>query len=545
MQTDQTISRYLIERLHDLGVRHVFGVPGDYVLGFYAELTAGPLQVVNTCDEQGAGFAADAYSRLRGLGALCSTYCVGGLKVANAVAQAYAERSPLVVISGAPGMSERVKNPLLHHKVRDFDTQLKVFQEFTVDAAVLGDPATAFQEIDRVLAAVQRYRRPVYLELPRDMVHARGQADTAPAAPAPRSDPDVLREALDQMVDRLRQARQPVVLAGVELHRFGLQDKLLELLEKTRLPVAATVLSKSIVRENHPCFLGVYEGAMGHEAVRDYVEASDCLLLLGAPMSDIDLGINTAHLDPARTIYAGSDRLTISHAVYENALLADVLQGLIDAGLPPRETADRPPRAEPQPFTPAPGQPVTTARLFACLDAFLDPETILVADVGDALFGSLDLCIAHATEYLSPAYYLSLGFAVPGAVGAQLARPDHRVLAIVGDGAFQMTGMELSTVARYGLNPIVLVLNNKGYGTERPMLDGPFNDLHNWRYYRIPEVLGTGRGFLVETEDQLSQALQEARADTAGFSILDVQLDPHDLSEPLQRLTAALAKRVK
>jgi indolepyruvate decarboxylase len=237
VQAEQTIGRYLIERLHALGVRHVFGVPGDYVLGFYAELTAGPLQMINTCDEQGAGFAAGAYARLRGLGALCITYCVGGLKVANAVAQAYAERSPLVVVSGAPGMSERVKNPLLHHKVRDFDTQLKVFQEFTVAAALLGDPATAFQEVDRVLAAVQRYRRPVYLELPRDMVQARGSAVPPFVAPAAHSDPDVLREALDRVVDRLRGARQPVILAGAELHRFGLQDQLVALLDKTRLPV--------------------------------------------------------------------------------------------------------------------------------------------------------------------------------------------------------------------------------------------------------------------------------------------------------------------
>src|SRR5690349_5889162 len=174
MKTSLSIGEYLIQRLYAHGVRHVFGIPGDYVLGFYDLLSKSKLRLVNTCDEQGAGFAADAYARLRGMGALCITYCVGGLKVANAVAQAYAERSPLVVVSGAPGMNERVKNPLLHHKVRDFDTQLKVFQEFTVAAALLGDPATAFQEIDRVLAAVQRYRRPVYLELPRDMVQARG-----------------------------------------------------------------------------------------------------------------------------------------------------------------------------------------------------------------------------------------------------------------------------------------------------------------------------------------------------------------------------------
>lgn len=545
LQENVTIGRYLIDRLYALGARHVFGVPGDYVLGFYDLLTKSPLEVVNTCDEQGAGFAADAYARIRGLGVVCITYCVGGLKVANTVAQAYAERSPVVVISGAPGMQERVKNPLLHHKVRDFDTQLGVFERFTVASAVLSDGERAFEEIDRVLAASRRYSRPVYLELPRDMLNVTGTIDRTPANAVLESDPEVLREALDEIVARVGHARQPVILAGVELHRFGLQAKLLELLEKARIPVAATILSKSVVEEGHSCYLGVYEGAMGDEAVRDYVESSDCLLLLGAPMSDIDLGVNTAHLEPAHTVYVTSERFSIGHHVYEDVLLPDLVQGLIDAELPRCEIAHIPHPERPQPFVPAAGRPLSVERLFQCLNAFLDPETILVADVGDALFGSLDLYIAHATEYLAPAYYLSLGFAVPGALGAQLAKPDHRVLALVGDGAFQMTGMELSTAVRYGLNPIVVVLNNRGYGTERPMLDGPFNDVHNWRYHRLPDVLGAGRGFFVETEDQLGEALRAARAHTEEFSILDVQLPPHDLSLALQRLTAAIAKRVR
>src|SRR5438045_614285 len=174
LQGEVTIGGYLMDRLYELGVRHVFGVPGDYVLGFYDQLAKGPLTVVNTCDEQGAGFAADAYARIRGLGAVCITYCVGGLKVANTVAQAYAERSPVVVISGAPGMKERIKNPLLHHKVRDFDTQKKVFEQLTIASTVLSDQTTAFQEIDRVLHAALRFKRPVYIELPRDLVSVSG-----------------------------------------------------------------------------------------------------------------------------------------------------------------------------------------------------------------------------------------------------------------------------------------------------------------------------------------------------------------------------------
>src|SRR3989442_10333648 len=159
MKTSPSIGQYLIERLYAHGVRHVFGIPGDYVLGFYDQLAHSKLQVINTCDEQGAGFAADAYARVCGLGAVCVTYCVGGLKLANTTAEAFAEQSPVVVISGAPGMKEREKNPLLHHKVREFDTQAKVFKQLTVASAVLSDPQTPCQDTDRVLRAALRVKR--------------------------------------------------------------------------------------------------------------------------------------------------------------------------------------------------------------------------------------------------------------------------------------------------------------------------------------------------------------------------------------------------
>src|SRR5262245_7939703 len=180
MKHTSSIGDYLIQRLYAHGVRHVFGIPGDYVLAFYDQLSKSKLHLVNTCDEQGAGFAADAYARVRGLGAVCVTYCVGGLKVANTTAEAFAEKSPVVVISGAPGMKEREKNPLLHHKVREFDTQKKVFEQLTIASAVLSDPQNAFQEIDRVLHAALRYKRPVYIELPRDMISVPGNPSYKP-----------------------------------------------------------------------------------------------------------------------------------------------------------------------------------------------------------------------------------------------------------------------------------------------------------------------------------------------------------------------------
>ncbi|MEK7684344.1 MAG: thiamine pyrophosphate-dependent enzyme [Verrucomicrobiota bacterium] len=545
MKSAKGIGEYLIQRLYAQGVRHIFGVPGDYVLGFYDLLQHSKLRIVNTCDEQGAGFAADAYARVRGLGAVCITYCVGGLKVANTTAEAFAEKSPVVIISGAPGMKEREKNPLLHHKVREFDTQKRVFEQLTVASTVLSDPQTALQEIDRVLHAAQRYKRPVYIELPRDLVHAPGNPHHEPREVHEASDPQTLRVALAEAAALINAARKPVILADVELHRFGLQEALLQLAEATRIPVAATLLGKSVIGEQHAFYLGVYEGAMGREDVRRYVESSDCVLLLGAFMTDINLGIYTAHLDPARSIYATSEKLSIRYHIFENVRFKDFVRGLLKARWRRRAPPKIPrPQVLAPPRTPRCRVKITVKRLFQRLNAFLKDDTIVVADVGDALFGAADLFIHHRTEFLAPAYYASMGFGVPAGIGAQLANPKLRPLVLVGDGAFQMTGLELSTAVRYRLNPIVIVLNNAGYGTERHMQDGPYNDLLPWRYHRLPEVLGAGHGFVVETEDQLVQALSEAQAHTESFCLLDVHLDPLDRSPALQRLAERLAKKL-
>ena len=544
MNNSNGIGSYLIQRLLECGVGHVFGVPGDFVLGFDKLLEESPLQFINTCDEQGAGFAADAYARLRGLGVVCITYCVGGLKVTNTTAQAFAEKSPVVVISGSPGTNERLKNPLLHHKIREFDTQYKVFQELTIASTVLDNPNNAFQEIDRVLDAALKYKRPVYIELPRDLVFVPGNPNYHTIKQPDTSNVDVLEEAIDEAVALINRARQPVILAGVEMHRFGLQEELLQLVEKTNIPVAETLLGKSVVSELHPHYIGLYQGAMGQEYTREYVESSDCLIMLGTFLSDINLGIFTAHLDPKRSIYVTSEKTTIRLHNYDEIRLPDFVKGLLAADIPQREFQAMNPLKKPARFSPIAGEKVTIERLFARLNSFISQDTIIIADVGDALFAGLDLFIHDKSRFVSTAYYASLGFAVPASLGAQFAHPHLRPLVLVGDGAFQMTGMELSTSVRYGLNPIIIVLNNEGYATERPMRDGAFNDLLNWRFSRIPEVLGAGLGFDINTEDELESALVQSQAHSESFCILDVHLDPHDTSPALKRLSAALGKRI-
>jgi indolepyruvate decarboxylase len=542
-----SIGDYLIQRLWDYGVRDIFGIPGDYVLSFYVRLEASPINTVGCTREDCAGFAADAYARVNGIGAVCVTYCVGGLSLCNSIAGAYAEKSAVVVISGSPGLRERVRNPLLHHRVRHFRTQFEVFRRLCAASAELNDPNLAFREIDRVLEAATRYHRPVYIELPRDVVDVVPDSPHTSTTREPKSDPDALQEAVAEASRRIAQSRGPVILAGVEIHRFGLQDRLLHLAESAGIPITTTMLGKSVIGETHPLFAGIYEGAMGREDVTRFVEESDCVILLGAFMTDINLGIDTANLDPARCIYATSETLRISHHHFHNVLLSDFLEGLIAARLhvPERPLPARHDPSEPD-FRVRPQAPITIKRLIARLNQSLDETMIVIADIGDALFASSELVIHRRTEFLSPAYYTSMGFAVPAALGCAVARPNLRPVALVGDGAFQMTGMELSNLVRRGSSPIVIVLDNRGYGTERLLHlgDHQFNEIHPWHYHRLPEVLGGGTGYEVRTEGEFDRALHAACQDSRGLSLIHVHLEPADCSRALERLARKLRKNV-
>lgn len=544
-RSEMTIGSYLIERLQSYGLNDIFGIPGDFVLQFYGELEESRIKVIGCTREDCAGYAADAYARIHGIGAVCVTYCVGGLSLCNSIAGAFAEKSPVIVISGAPGMDERRSNPLLHHRVRDFNTQREVFEKITVASASLDDPLTAFREIDRCLEAAVRFKRPVYLELPRDRVRTRCPYPHVPKTELITSDKDALGEALAEAKRTINASKKPVIIAGVEMHRFGLADEVVKFAEKNSIPMCATLLGKSVVSEKHPLYLGIYEGAMCRDSLRRYVEESDCLIMLGAFLTDIDMGIFTANLDPHKSIYATADHTRISHHHFHDILVTDFVKGLgkLDLKVTKRPMLAKPKGSDAK-FVLRPDAKITNERMFARINDLLDESMIVIADVGDCLFGAADLTIYKKTEFISPAYYTSMGFAVPASIGANVAAPDRRPIVLVGDGAFQMTCMELSTAVRHGFNPIVIVMNNKGYTTERFLQDGPFNDILNWNYHRMPDLLGGGWGFEVKTEGELDQALNAAIANKDAFSILNVHLEPDDISPALKRLAEGLSKRL-
>lgn len=538
------LGEFLFEYLYRRGVRHSFGIPGDFVLPTFTWLEKSKIQSITMTHEPSAGFAADAYSRINGIGLVCVTYCVGGLNVLNAIAGAYAEKSPVVVVSGAPGRKDREKDPLLHHKIKTFETQRRIYDEVTVASTVLLDEQRAASEIVRCVEACLRHKRPVYIEVPHDIVD-REIPVTGISAPAPEeSDPHTLNAALNETLSLIRAANKPVILAGVELARYRTARLVVRMAERMNIPIAADLLSKSAVPENHPLYIGVYGGAMSSdEHVRKYVESADLVLMLGTFITDMSMGFYTAKLDRGRTVLATSERVNIRYHRYDSIQFRDFLESLAAAKITHKHFKHPNPHALPKPLKKTErSRRLTMVDVFRILSLHLDERCCVVADIGDAIFGAVGIRSARQAQFIAPAYYMSMGFAVPASIGVALASKKLRPYVLVGDGAFQMTGVEISTIVRLGLNPIIIVLNNDGYGTMRRIREGCFNVITQWNYSKICELVGGGKSATATTKGEFDTALRRAQKSDRAY-VIELKIPRDEVSRQLAQIANEVRKR--
>jgi TPP-dependent 2-oxoacid decarboxylase len=541
---EMTVSRYLLWRLEEAGLEHMFGVPGDYVLDFMDRVVESRIRLIGNCNELNAGYATDAYARLKGIGAACVTYGVGGLSILNAVAGAYAERSPVVFISGAPRAAQRIAGTHMHHTLTGYQIQLEIFARVTVDSVQLTNPHTAPDEIDRVLVNCLSEHLPVYIELPVDMVDAPCRAPLALDFQHPHgSHEPALEECVREITALIDSARKPVILVGVEVHRFGLGDALLRLVEKSGIPYGTTIDGKSALPEKHPLFMGVYMGALSRDTVKARVEGADGVLSFGAMTTDINTGGFTARLPEQRMVRAHKDRVRVSSHFYDRVWMGDLIEALT-AGLGPhRYAVDHPedPHGAKGAYTVDPSAPLRVVRFYDRLNRFLRPEHLVLAETGDAMFAASELYIGDPEGFISQAYYLSIGYALPATLGVCLAQPGKRVVLLQGDGSFQMTAQELSTLLRQHCNPIIFLLNNDGYVIERLIHDGPYNDIQPWRYHELPAAFGGDALSLeVRSEGELEDALTVAGENPDRLVFVHLHLPPNEGSAALDRLCTAL-----
>ncbi len=532
-----TLALRLLQGLKDYGAREIFGIPGDFVLPFYKVIEDSKiLPHVTLSHEPAVGFAADAAARFhQGLGVAVVTYGAGAFNLVNAVAGAYAERSPVVVIAGAPGAREREGGFLLHHQARTIDTQLAVYREITCDQAVLSDPASAPEAIARVLRSAREQSLPVYIEVPRDLVGA--PMAPVPVKPRRPADKAALTECAEEVIGKLAKARAPVLMVGVEIRRYGIEQQTATLARRLGLPVVTTFMGRGLLEDAPDVLAGTYLGAAGDPDITKLVETADALLLLGVILSDTNFALSQRQLDAQRTILAMGRSVQIGHHVYHDL----PIDALVDALGQRAPTARKDARAKRK----APAYP----RGLKADDAALKPSDIaaaindlfdrhgkmpMAADMGDCLFTAMEI---DNTALVAPGYYAGMGFGVPAGIGVAVAT-GRRPLILVGDGAFQMTGWELGNCRRYGLDPIVVLFNNRSWEMLRVFQpESKFNDLDDWHFADIAASLG-GVGERVTTRRELAAALEAAAQRRGNFSLVEVMLPRGETSDTLARFVA-------
>ena len=532
-----TLGRALLEALRDHGAQEIFGIPGDFVLPFFKVVEeSGILPFYTLSHEPAVGFAADAASRFRGaISVAVATWGAGAFNLVNPVAGAYAERVPVVVISGAPGVQERASGWRLHHMSREVETQTRIFREITCDHAVLDDPAQAPALIARVLRSARENSLPVYLELPRDLVGA--EVQPVPVLPPSPVLPGALAEAADEILERLRGARAPCLMVDVEVRRYGVEDRVAELAERLGIPVVTTFMGRGLLSRHAGVVRGAYLGAAGQAEITELVEGSDALLLLGVILSDTNFAVSTRKIDLRRAMLAISRTVQVGHHSYADVPLDRLVDALLRRAGPRR---DRPPPASaPDTYPgnlPADDQPIAPSDIAAAVnDLFARTGALpIAADMGDCLFTAMEI---RDTNLVAPGYYAGMGYGVPAGLGACVAA-GARPLILVGDGAFQMTGFELGNCRRYGWDPIVVVFNNASWEMLRVFQpESAFNNLDDWRFAELAGPLG-GDGVRVSTRRELAAALARAQATRGRFQLIEVMLPRGQTSDTLARFVA-------
>ena len=533
------LTEQLLHALKKHGAKQIFGIPGDFALPYFRIIEESQILPLYTLShEPGVGFAADASARINGsLGVAAVTYGAGALNMINSVAAAFAEKSPLVVLSGGPGKNESRSGLLLHHQAKTLDSQFQIFKEITCDQVRLDDAERAPADIARVLASCLRCSEPVYIEIPRDMV-AVPCANVVPEAPQ-KVDPDALNACVDEILERLHMAKSPVLMAGVEVRRYGLEDKVAALSRRLGLPVVTSFMGRGLLSDQDAPLVGTYMGVAGFPEVTQLVESSDGLFLLGEIICDTNFAVSETKIDMRKTIQALNGQVNIGYHTYANLPLASVVNCMLER-VP---TTDKPFSVTPQRFPmglPQDDQSITPTDIATAINDLMAEhgKMPIASDMGDCLFTAME--VKH-TALVAPGYYATMGFGVPAGLGLQAATGE-RPLILVGDGAFQMTGWELGNCKRYGWDPIVLVFNNASWEMLRTFQpESTFNDLGHWGFAEMASGMG-GDGVRVGTRAELKAALDKAMATRGKFQLIEITIPKGVLSNTLARFVAGVKR---
>ncbi|GGH84542.1 indolepyruvate decarboxylase [Pullulanibacillus pueri] len=549
-----TLGHYLLDRLSQEGVTEIFGVPGDYNFSLLDTIEKFEnIWFVNGRNELNAGYAADAYARLKGLSALITTFGVGEMSACNAVAGANSENVPIVHIVGTPPSMAQQEHKLMHHTLMDgnYDVFRKVYEPLSAYTAVL-TPENAVFEISKALHIAKEKRKPVYLMVAIDLV-------TKPIVlpqqqitlPSTKTNQTTLQAALDHAKQLLKQAQKTVLLVDVKTIRFTLEQPVIQLAEAMNIPVASTLYGKGGFDESHPQFIGVYGGAFGRQTVRTTVENADCIIAVGLVWADSNTANFTAKLNPSQLIQIQPNKVKIGAAEYPQVLAEDMLQALQSIGYQEQGTVIK----GAFPYDQVIGEPeqaLTAASYYPRLQQFLKTGDIVIAETGTFYYGMTQVKLPQSATFIAQGGWQSIGYATPSTYGACIAAPNRRVLLFTGDGALQLTVQEISSMLIHGLRPIIFVLNNHGYTIEKYLNvkteNQNYNQVPNWSYAKLMEVFG-GEAFstTVQNNGELDAALTRVETESQNKLCLIEMIvqDPMDAPQYMLNMRNYLEKQEK
>lgn len=581
MRDEITVGEFVALYLHHVGIDEYFTVPGDFNLLLLDEMLKNKnLRLISCCNELNAGYAADGYARQRGVGAAVITYSVGGLSAVNAVAGAYSENLPVIIISGGPNSNSLSQGEMLHHTLGElrYDYVRRIYSEITALSVLIQHPSEIASSLHKAFSTAISMHKPVYVEIACNIVQEKIFVPHLPSvqslAVSIISDPNNLQAAANHAVQFLNKSKSVSVVVGSKVRILakqpGVSDPIVDFIKKTQYAVAVMPDAKGVLADTHPNHIGTYWGdvSMPTHATAQVVEESDAYIFVGPSFTDYTTCGDTIKLDRLKLLKVDLHVIQIEDQTYYNVEMLDFLK-LVSEKVTPNNTAVETYRKlvpvgqshvinfKKQP-TPNPGDEITSQQTVTRIQQLiLDQPTgdkyTIIAETGDAWFSALKLQLPVGHSHEVQMAYGSIGWSVGATLGYGMAsaKLQRRVVALIGDGSFQLTAQEVATMIRYQVNAIIFLINNYGYTIEEEIHKGPYNQIKNWDYAGLIDVFnanertspsyGRGIGIRVSTNQELDDAIHQALAYTQGPTLIEVKIHPSDCNLELTKWGKAVS----
>lgn len=538
-----TVVEYVVNRLADLGIDRVFGVPGDYAFPFDDAIEkCDRLQWIACANELNAAYAADGYARIYGASILSTTYGVGELSAINGVMGAKSQRLPVFFLVGSPSTQIQRQGLVTHHTLGDgiFNN----FQAISASACCVSTnltPDNVIDEMERVIREALRQSEPAYIIVPMDLalmpiIGNPVKGSSLASVGRAKSDPASLDAALNFIMNKVNAAKQIVALPSNLIASYGLKDQFIEFLNKSQMAYATPPMGKGVISESHPSYLGVYSGVTSiPKDLKAVVEGADLVFDIGGLVpEDINTGNWTNQLNPNKTIVLGDHFVKLGGTIFTGLMLADVLSGLTQR-IKPVGVLHTTEKLAKFPMVGAPGDATCSANFYPRLQNMLRAGDVLVAETGTCMLYMTPMLLPEGVGFQAQALWGSIGWATPAAEGICMANKIGRTIVVTGDGSHQLTANEIGTMGRYGIKPIIFVLNNALYGVEIVVSETgwKYDDLAKWNYAQIPGAMGCSNWFCakVSTVAELDAAIEKANS-YDGASYIEVMI-PASESQPV------------